>query len=161
MSRFWTQFEAWLACQMITDEGLIGAGPTDRRCKVTCIRGARDLDEMESTLFKMWRYRTPQEAHAVLVSPDVTVTNQRDKNAQLPKILTLATQVKCCRLGQRLLRQRRQAHRRQHRWCPAQVLVPVLWLSAARLRRQARPDAQGAQSDARIFRQHHAGVRRR
>ena len=88
---------------MITDEGLIGAGPTDRRCKVTCVRGARDLDEMESTLFKMWRYRTPDEAHAVLVSPDVTVTNQKDKNAQLPKILTLATQVRCCRLGQRLL----------------------------------------------------------
>ena len=112
MSRFWTQFEAWLACQMITDKGLVPAGPTDRRCKVICVRGARDLEEMEQTLFKMWRNRSPQDAYDVLVSPDVTVTNLKDKSAQLPKILTLATQVRCCKLGQRVLRDAEEFARR-------------------------------------------------
>ena len=37
----------------------------------------------------MWGEKTADEAHAVLARPDVTVTNQRDKEVQLPKLQKL------------------------------------------------------------------------
>ena len=37
----------------------------------------------------MWGEKTADEAHAVLARPDVTVTNQRDKDVQLPKLQKL------------------------------------------------------------------------
>lgn len=44
---------------------------------------------MKEGLFAMWAQRTPAEAHAILASPDVSVTNQSDKEVQLPKLMTL------------------------------------------------------------------------
>ena len=37
----------------------------------------------------MWATKTTGEAHEILAQPDVTVTNQSDKLAQLPKLLRL------------------------------------------------------------------------
>ena len=37
----------------------------------------------------MWASKTAREAHDVLVKPDVKVTNQSDKDVQLPKLLNL------------------------------------------------------------------------
>ena len=36
-----------------------------------------------------WGTKTATEAHAVLKQPDVKVTNQSDKDVQLPKLLKL------------------------------------------------------------------------
>ena len=41
----------------------------------------------------MWQSKTAQEAHDILMKPDVTVTNARDKAIQLPKILHLDRKV--------------------------------------------------------------------
>ena len=40
-------------------------------------------------VYSMWGSVTAQQAYDVLSSPDVTVTNARDKELQLPKILKL------------------------------------------------------------------------
>ena len=37
----------------------------------------------------MWANKSAHEAHAILVKPDVRVTNQSDKDVQLPKLLAL------------------------------------------------------------------------
>ena len=42
----------------------------------------------------MWANKTPEEAYDILSKPDVTVTNQSDKDGQLPKIQKLAEQVR-------------------------------------------------------------------
>ena len=49
----------------------------------------KGLDVMVVTreeLVAMWASKTPAEAHRVLSSPDVVVTNQSDKETQLAKI---------------------------------------------------------------------------
>ena len=42
----------------------------------------------------MWAQRSPQEAHDLLASPDVTVTNQKDKEQQLGKLQSLTEEVR-------------------------------------------------------------------
>ena len=42
----------------------------------------------------MWGHVTAQKAYETLSSPDVTVTNAKDKEMQLPKILKLDESVK-------------------------------------------------------------------
>ena len=42
---------------------------------------------MVDGLLAMWSIKTPEQAHALLSMPDVTVTNQSDKDEQLPKVL--------------------------------------------------------------------------
>ena len=88
MSRFWTQFEAFLSFRKVTASGL---GPTplsERRDAIICIHNA-DSEFDPPKLRKMWGQKTADEAHAVLARPDVTVTNQRDKEVQLPKLQKL------------------------------------------------------------------------
>jgi hypothetical protein len=46
------------------------------------------------TLVEMWGHVTAQKAYETLSSPDVTVTNAKDKEMQLPKILKLDESVK-------------------------------------------------------------------
>ena len=48
----------------------------------------------DKRLEQMWANRSHQEAYATLSRPDVSVTNQSDKEGQLPKIEQLDTQVK-------------------------------------------------------------------
>ena len=42
----------------------------------------------------MWANKTPNEAYDILRQEDVTVTNQSDKDNQLPKIQKLAEEVR-------------------------------------------------------------------
>lgn len=42
----------------------------------------------------MWAARTPKEAHDTLSQPDVTVTNLKDKEQQLPLILEFDQRVR-------------------------------------------------------------------
>jgi len=92
ISRFWTQFEAWLSMQQVTPEGLQPAEPSERRCRVAPIYGANS--SMVESLYAMWAHRSPQEAHDVLREPDVTVTNQGDKETQLEKLVQLDDEVR-------------------------------------------------------------------
>ena len=88
MSRFWTQFEAFLSFRKITASGLGPTPLTERRDAIICIHNA-DSEFDPPKLRKMWGDVTVDEAHAVLASPDVTVTNQKDKDVQLPKLKRL------------------------------------------------------------------------
>ena len=42
LSRFWTQFEAWLSMQMATETGLVSAPERKRRCSIVCVHGAAE-----------------------------------------------------------------------------------------------------------------------
>ena len=74
MSRFWTQFEAWLSMQSASSRGLVAAAEHDRRCQIQCIHNA-DAEFDPPKLVKMWAGKTPVEAAETLAKPDVTVTN--------------------------------------------------------------------------------------
>lgn len=73
----------------VTADGLICAPASDRRCVVKCIHNAPT--SFRDALFSMWATMTAQAAYDVLEKPDVRVTNQSDKDAQLPKLLKLNT----------------------------------------------------------------------
>ena len=49
---------------------------------------------MSEGLRDMWANKTPEQAHSALASPDVTVTNQKDKDEQLQKLERLSDDVK-------------------------------------------------------------------
>ena len=88
MSRFWTQFEAWLSFMQGTANGLAGAPASSRRGHVRCIHNARASEhEHVTSLTEMWAGKTAKDAKEILSKPDVTVTNARDKSIQLRKIL--------------------------------------------------------------------------
>ena len=82
-----TQFEAFLSLRKVTANGLDYTPEEERRCTVVPIHNAPV--EFVSALLNMWASKTALEAHTVLVKPDVKVTNQKDKDMQLPKLLTL------------------------------------------------------------------------
>ena len=88
LSRFWTQFEAWLSMQAAGPDGLQPASEARRRSRFVCIHNATQGAE-DRKLVQMWCGRTPAQARDVLASPDVTVTNQSDKDTQLDKISRL------------------------------------------------------------------------
>jgi hypothetical protein len=87
MSRFWTQFEAWLSMQQAGPRGLNSAPREQLRCRMACL-GNAPL-ELQSALMEEWSHCTAQVAFDKLSSADVTVTNKSDKDIQLPKILKL------------------------------------------------------------------------
>ena len=87
VSRFWTQFEAFLSLRTVAKNGLEPAAEAERRCVIKCIHNAPS--SFEGMIIDMWAGRTANEAHDILAKPDVTVTNQTDKDVQLPKLLKL------------------------------------------------------------------------
>jgi hypothetical protein len=91
LSRFWTQFEAWLSMQFATPNGLKSAvGTKNARYHIVCIQNAAaQADAFAKVLTEQWATKTPQQAFDFLSKPDVTVTNQSDKEGQLPKIKAL------------------------------------------------------------------------
>ncbi len=95
-SRFWTQFEAWLGMQFATPNGLKSAvGTKYARHHIVCIQYAADQAELHTKmLVDTWANKTPQQAFDFLSKPDVTVTNQSDKQGQLPKIMALDATVR-------------------------------------------------------------------
>ena len=92
LSRFWTQFEAWCSMQKCTTEGLLSAPEAERRAVVKCIHNAPPT--MGKTLVGMWGNVNAQQAYEVLKRPDVSVTNAKDKEMQLPKMLKLDEDVR-------------------------------------------------------------------
>ena len=88
LSRFWTQFEAWLSMQAADSTGLHPAKPGRQRHTFKCIHNATAGNEDEK-LRQMWATRKPAEAKELLAMPDVTVTNASDKETQLVKIAKL------------------------------------------------------------------------
>ena len=96
-SRFWTQlpFEAWTSMQQALPEGLRSSvGTQGERFHIKCIQNAvEQADQHAQTLKNDWANKTPDDAHAILSKPDISVTNQKDKDGQLPKIKALNTTV--------------------------------------------------------------------
>jgi len=97
ISRFWTQFEAWCSMQSLSAAGLAPARSDKRRCTIIPILGANS--SLVESLTLMWGSRDPHEAHTLLSKEDVIVTNQSDKEAQLPKILELSGRVRAVLSG--------------------------------------------------------------
>ena len=94
LSRFWTQFEAWLSMQEGSSaEGLRAAPERRRRLQMVCLHNATRGSE-DVKLQRMWCNVTPQMAHELLSKPDVTVTNTGDKVTQLEKIAKLDGEVR-------------------------------------------------------------------
>ena len=141
-SRFWTQFEAWLSMQTCAADGLATAADDIRRWTLVCILGAKPQWEGDK-LETMWRRAKADFALAELSRRDVTVTNQSDKDAQLPKIKKLDDQVRSAfsEMHGRSLKMRELAKRKRGE-------AAALLAEATRLEQEA--DAMDAQVD-RVF----------
>jgi len=92
MSRFWTQFEAWLSFMAPTTDGLVSAPEGELRCTIYCLHNTPS--GMADALNSEWKGRTACAALEILSGPDVTVTNASDKAVQLPKILAMDATVR-------------------------------------------------------------------
>ena len=103
MARFWTQFEAWLSMQEATEDGLVSAPEYRRRCVIKCTLLAKPHQEsLAKILVQTWEGKTPAEVVQILGSNDVTVTNKRDKEIQLPKVIDINSEaMKICALAER------------------------------------------------------------
>ena len=84
VSRFWTQFEAWLSFQVVTRDGLISRVDDERRNHIVMVLNAGE--HLAQALVKEWSNCKPEEAHQILSGPDVAVTNAKDKEEQLEKL---------------------------------------------------------------------------
>ena len=89
MGRFWTMFEAWLSMQKPSKDGLVSAPEQERRVRIVMLHEASE--KLKDALIDEWGTSdcTAIKAYDKLSKPDVTVTNTRDKWAQLPKIMEL------------------------------------------------------------------------
>ena len=82
--RFWPCVECWSSFQVATPEGLVGA-VSDRiqRTSYVCVAGSTGAEkEARSLLERQWRHVSIQEALDRLLSPDLLVTNKKDKEVQ-------------------------------------------------------------------------------
>ena len=79
-----------------TTEGGLKSCPSkedkSNRCTIVPIYNTNSI--IAGCLRSMWADKTPKEAYDILKQPDVTVTNQSDKDDQLPKIQKLEEQVR-------------------------------------------------------------------
>jgi hypothetical protein len=80
-TRFWTSMESWCAMQQVTPEGVRPAREGESRVTVVCIHNATQNDKRG--LLEM-STKTPAEITRYLASPDVAVTNKKDKVTMLP-----------------------------------------------------------------------------
>ena len=97
LSRFWTQFEAWLSMQQATTGKLCRASGEERReTIVTIYNGTATAKKL---LEEQWSDVTPEQAMVVLATPDVTVTNQSDKTTQIARLKIFAENVKKVNMG--------------------------------------------------------------
>ena len=81
--------------QTTTEGGLKSCPSVDdksNRCTIVPIYNTNSI--IAGYLRTMWADKTPKEAYDILKQPDVTVTNQSDKDNQLPKIQKLAEEVR-------------------------------------------------------------------
>ena len=97
-SRFWTLTEAWCSMQTATETGLhksiSSSDDTDftgsdvqvgSRCTIKCIHNAAKLTTSKY-LVDLVATKTPEAMYGILESPDVNVTNAKDKQTMLPVI---------------------------------------------------------------------------
>ena len=95
-SHFWTSFEAWLALREATAKGLVNARRlTDTgaaeggRAQLSSHTSVTTVYDAPSALIQSlqeeWAKCTPDEARKKLRSPDVSVSNGKDKAMQLGK----------------------------------------------------------------------------
>jgi len=95
-SHFWTSFEAWLALREATAKGLVNArrltdtgaaeGGRAQLSSRTSVATAYDAPSaLIQSLQEEWAKCTPDEARKKLRSPDVSVSNGKDKAMQLGK----------------------------------------------------------------------------
>ena len=97
VSRFWTQFEAWLSMQQATTGKLCRAsGSMRRETIVTIYNGTQTAVRL---LEEQWADVSPEQAMVVLATPDVTVTNQKDKTTQINRLKIFAENVKKVNMG--------------------------------------------------------------
>jgi hypothetical protein len=80
-TRFWTTMVGWCAMQKVTSQGVRPAREGEARTTVSCIHNATQEDRQ--ALLNM-SIKTPSEISNFLASPDVAVTNQKDKTTMLP-----------------------------------------------------------------------------
>ena len=81
-----------MAFQEIDSHGVLRCAPeANRRCTIECIHNANEYTKLG--LIDMWSNKTPEEAYNVLKSEDVSVTNTKDKELQLPIIQTFKESV--------------------------------------------------------------------
>jgi hypothetical protein len=80
-TRFWTTMEGWCAMQQVTPQGVRPARAGESRVTVVCIHNATHKDR--EALLEM-STKTPAEMSKFLASPDVAVTNKKDKTTMLP-----------------------------------------------------------------------------
>ena len=85
MGRFWTLLEAFFSLMRATAEGVRAATDLERRCTIKCIHNAKQQFE-QPKLIDLVATKTPQEMHDILASPDVCVTNAKDKETMLPVV---------------------------------------------------------------------------
>jgi len=91
LSRFWTQFEAWLSMQQATTGRLRRAMGSERRETILPIYNGTET--AKRLVLETWADVSPEQAIKVLGRPDVTVTNQSDKALQLMKLKDFAEKV--------------------------------------------------------------------
>uniref|UniRef100_A0A7S3AZX6 Uncharacterized protein n=1 Tax=Haptolina ericina TaxID=156174 RepID=A0A7S3AZX6_9EUKA len=82
-SRFWTQLELWYAFQR-SSSATLAAGP-----RATLVPLRESLSTLVPLLLQMIPERNAQEIHSLLASPDVTVSNQSDKDIQLSQLMAV------------------------------------------------------------------------
>ena len=100
-SRFWTLTEAWCSMQTATKDGLKNSISSTEdadftgsdvkvgsRCTIKCIHNAAK-DTTSKGLVDLVATKTPVEIYGILEKPDVGVTNAKDKETMLPKILKI------------------------------------------------------------------------
>jgi hypothetical protein len=73
--------------QTATDGGLRPATEDERRYTITCIHNADEHDD--KGLVSKVSKQTPDGMYGILKKPDVNVTNAKDKETMLPKILEI------------------------------------------------------------------------
>jgi hypothetical protein len=81
-----------MAFQEVDSNGVLRCASEDnRRCMIECIHNANKYTKLQ--LIEMWSNKTPEEAYNILKSEDVSVTNTKDKELQLPRIQTFKESV--------------------------------------------------------------------
>ena len=82
-------FEAWLSMQKPSKDGLVSAPEQERRVRIVMLHEASEKLGCPYRRVGHLPDCTAIKAYDKLSKPDVTVTNTRDKWAQLPKIMEL------------------------------------------------------------------------
>jgi len=94
VGRFWTMMEAWCSMQVTIPQGVRACGSNaEKRYTIKCIWNADDEFDTPK-LVKMLATKTPEEMYVILSSPDVVLTNAKDKDLMLPVVSKTNAHVK-------------------------------------------------------------------